>query len=315
MKIKFWGVRGSIPTPITTSRLISKIQAVVQRITENDIATQDSRERFIATLPKWISETVGGNSACVELRPNDKSVFILDCGSGLRPLGKELAKEKITKFHIFLSHFHWDHIQGLPFFDPIFNPNAEIHFYSPKPYMREVLFEKQIIPPMFPIDFEKGCTKNLFFHQIEEGKEFQIDNCRINTKKMFHPNDSYAYSFINEEGKKFIYATDAELRTEDYEIKDDNKAFFENTDVLVLDSQYTLEEAVQKQNWGHSAFCYAVDFAALWNTKKLFLYHHEPLYDDKKIYAILDSAKYYAKYTVKYPLDVELAVEEVSVEI
>ena len=95
MKLKFWGVRGSIPSPLSSRRLMSKIQAIVQQISVSDLQSMDTREKFISKLPKWLTSTVGGNSPCVELSVFDNEIFIFDAGSGIRELGKELINKKV----------------------------------------------------------------------------------------------------------------------------------------------------------------------------------------------------------------------------
>lgn len=311
MKLKFWGVRGSIPSPLSSQKLMSKIQAIIQQISVTDLQSMDSREKFVSHLPKWLTSTVGGNSPCVELRISEDEVFIFDAGSGIRELGKVLIENKNCKIHIFLSHFHWDHIQGLPFFDPIFNSNFEIHFYSVKKDLEKYLSE-QMKAPFFPVEFS-NVSKNLKFHYVQEGEEFLISNYKINTKSMFHPNGCVAFSVESPEGKKIIYATDSELKPQDFEQTEKNNTFFSNADVLIMDSQYTVEEASGKENWGHSTFCYAIDFASNWMIKKIYLFHHEPKYDDKKIYSILESARWYAN-SVKNKIQVELAIEGLEEE-
>ena len=306
MKVNFWGVRGSIPTPLTTEQIKLKIQAVVQRISLNDIKSQDSRQKFIENLPEWINGTVGGNTSCVSITNQQDSLFILDCGSGLRVLGKTIDKKRYNKFHIFFSHFHWDHIQGLPFFDPFFNPNAELHFYSPKDGLKAFL-EQQGEAPFFPVSMKSMNQQNMHFHKIQEEVPFDIDGTKIICKKMMHPDDSFSYKFI-ENGKKVIYATDVELQPKhlnDKSITD----FFSNSDMLILDAQYTAPEAIQKENWGHSSYNYAVDFALACNISNLLFFHHEPMYDDKKLNTILQNAKMYAEYVTSKKLNIILAME------
>ena len=127
MRVKFHGVRGSIPTPILPEQLRNKIASVVQRIRPSDLETTASRERFLANLPPWLFGTFGGNSACIEARLSDNSCIILDAGSGIRELSASLLKEptEITDYHIFITHFHYDHVGGFPDF-----PQAKVHIYK-----------------------------------------------------------------------------------------------------------------------------------------------------------------------------------------
>lgn len=309
MNIQFWGVRGSIPTPLTPQQIQSKIIAAVQRITPSDIESTESRERFISNLPDWIYGTAGGNTPCVVLTDGDTKV-ILDCGSGLRVFGKTEKENK--NYHVLLSHFHWDHIQGLPFFDPAYDPNTRIDFYSPFPAAKELL-QKQMKRPFYPVPFE-SFTKNFNFHRIHRGTEFMIGDLKVNFCKMNHPGNSYSYSF-SKNGKKFVYATDVELKTLDFDENEQTAAVFKDADVIVLDSQYTVEEAFRKQNWGHSAFCYAIDFSVRWNIKELYLFHHEPTYDDKKLASILQAARWYAQYINHADIKIHLAKESGKISL
>lgn len=314
MIIHFWGVRGSIPTPLSPEQIQAKIVAVVSRITPKDVESQDAKEKFIASLPPYLFGTVGGNSACVEVKAANGTNFILDCGSGLRAYCKNGTPPADRHYTILMSHFHWDHIQGIPFFDASFNPASKIDFYSTFPFAEKFLQEQSRLP-YFP---KSGCwdsvKKQFTFHLIEENNTFEIGGIKIMCHKMKHPGNSYSYSFI-ENGRKFIYATDVELQKKDFDKEIKENYFFQDADVLVLDSQYTLAEAIQKENWGHSAFCYAIDFACSWNIKNLYLFHHEPTYDDKKIYSILESARRYANYTAHGNVKVYLAIEGQEVEI
>jgi len=313
MNIRFWGVRGSIPTPIHPSRVKSKISAIVEQITAEDLESPESRERFLAGLPPWLFGTVGGNSPCVSVSfDNSSEMIVFDCGSGLRELGiaQALEKQKAGHFHIFLSHFHWDHILGLPFFGPGYNPAVKMDFYSPKGGLEKILSD-QMTQPYFPINLEAMGAKKTF-HYMD--KPFEVCGRAITAKKMNHPGGSYAYC-VNENGKRFIYATDTELTTGDFEKTDENTAFFKDADMIVIDCQYTLGEAIDKYNWGHSAFSLAVDFSANWNIKHMVLFHHDPTYDDYKLYGILQSARWYLERMNLKGIELTLACEGLEISI
>ncbi len=314
MKVKFWGVRGSIPSPITPSQVQAKITAAIQRITANDIKTPDAREKFIANLPSWIFGTTGGNTSCLELTSKDGAKILLDAGSGLREYGKKGEKPADLHYHMFFSHFHWDHIQGLPFFDAAYNPKSEIDMYSAFDNFEGYLRAQQNTPFFPPSAGFDSFTKNITFHKVSPSEPFKIGGLTVNSCLMNHPGDSYSFSF-EEDGKKFVYATDVEIQHKDLEYSDEKNAVFKDADVLILDSQYTVEESYKKVNWGHSAFCSAIDFAVKWNAKTLYLFHHEPVYDDKKLDSILTAARWYAKYIVHSDIKVYLSSEGMEFEV
>ena len=304
MNIYFWGVRGSIPTPLTPQQVQSKIMAAIQRAKSSDLEHAETRAKFASSLPSWIFGTTGGNTACVEITHNNKH-FILDAGTGLRVLGK--SRKCPDKYHMFFSHFHWDHIQGFPFFDHAYNPNLQIEVYSHYDDAEQYFWD-QMKEPYSPPSVPKTIAKNIHFNRVYENEEFNIDDVKINSHKMRHPGDSYAFSF-EADGKKFVYATDVELKTTDYKCGDGGEGVFRNADVIVIDSQYTVEEVYHKENWGHSSFCYAIDFAVYWNIKKVYLFHHEPVYDDKKLNSILQAARWYAQYINHADIEIYLAKE------
>jgi phosphoribosyl 1,2-cyclic phosphodiesterase len=142
----------------------------------------------------------------------------------------------------------------------------------------------------------------------------QIGKATVAWRKMNHPGSSYAYS-VTEGVKRFIYATDTELSSEDFIRNDDNAAFFGGAEVLVIDSQYTLGEAIEKYNWGHSAFSLAVDFASTWGIRKLYLFHHDPSYDDRKLNSIWQSARWYIDHMSIRGVDVQLATEGTEINL
>jgi phosphoribosyl 1,2-cyclic phosphodiesterase len=181
MQVRFWGVRGSLPAPQLPSQVKSKISAILERVTPKDVENAESRERFLAGLPPWLFGTVGGNTPCVSVDfGNPGEVIVFDCGSGLRELGIAQNREKPrpSTYHIFFSHFHWDHLQGLPFFSPAYDPSVHINFYSPMPNLEDVLIG-QMTSPYFPVHLESmGCKKT--FSLIEGSTH--IDKVTISCK-------------------------------------------------------------------------------------------------------------------------------------
>jgi len=312
MKIRFWGVRGSVPTPLTPTQIQAKISAAIQRITPKDIESPDARERFIASLPRWIFGTTGGNTPCIEITSDEGKKVILDAGTGIRVLGKNGIPPKDLHYDMLFSHFHWDHIQGFPFFDQAYNPKASFDIWSPFDNMKET-FSKQMAAPYYPVTMDT-MTKNMNFHTVKPDSNFKLAGMDVSCQKMNHPGTSYSYA-LTENNRKFVYATDVELCAADFNSTENKASVFEGADALVLDSQYTVEEAYNKQNWGHSAYCYAIDFAIAWHVKRLYLFHHEPTYDDRKLNGILQSARWYASYVGNNKIQVFLATEGMEIKL
>ena len=319
MRVRFWGVRGSLPSPLSPSQIKSKISTIIGRLTPADLETPESRERFLADLPPWLFGTVGGNSPCVAVQLDNKSknnksdkseLIVFDAGSGIRELGISTlkSKPKLSCYHIFFSHFHWDHLMGLPFFIPAYDPSVKLEFYSPFSNM-EAALSGQMTLPYFPIGMDVMNSKKEF--HILSGP-VKLPGASICFRKMNHPGDSYSYKL--DDGKhKFIYATDAELSANDFMKNDENTEFFDGADLIVIDSQYTLGEAIEKYNWGHSAFSLAVDFAANWNIKHMVLFHHDPAYDDHKLLNNLQSAKWYTERMNVKGMKISLAMEDMEI--
>ncbi|MCQ2576266.1 MAG: MBL fold metallo-hydrolase [Treponema sp.] len=311
MQIHFWGVRGSLPTPITPQQVQSKIMAAIQRVTPEDIKSEEARAKFISSLPAWIFGTTGGNTPCVEIK-TEKGEFIFDAGTGIRVLGKSKNLPADNHYNLFFSHFHWDHIQGLPFFDAAYNPNSVFDIYCPSADVEKYLRD-QMTQPYYPVSFD-SFTKNFRYHQMEPGVEYEINDAKVVCCEMSHPGKSYSYALIKD-NTKFVYATDVELKSKDFNVSPATEAVFKDADAIILDSQYTVEEAYRKENWGHSAFCYAIDFAVHWNIKNIYLFHHEPTYDDKKLNSILQAARWYAQYIEHSDINIFLSKEDMEIDL
>jgi len=314
MRVHFWGVRGSLPTPILPAQIASKIAAVVQRVEPKDLVSPEAREAFIANLPAHLTGTVGGNSTCIEVRLNDDTIIIIDAGSGIAAFASALRRrrEHVRHYHLFFSHYHWDHIQGLPFFTPpVYDPRCKITFYSPVKGFESFL-RAQMQYPYFPITMET-MSAQLEFRELDN-EVVHISDATVEFRKMKHPGGAYSYKF-SENGRSFIFSTDTELTEEDFRKTEENRDFYHRVNLIVMDSQYTLDEAIEKYDWGHSSYSLAVDFASEWEIERLYLFHHDPLYDDKKMYGILKSSRWYASHLEGRQPAIELATEDTEITI
>lgn len=277
IKIKFWGVRGSIPSP----------------------------------GPKTVY--YGGNTPCVEIQFPGKPRFILDAGTGIRELGKQLQKSsEPVKAYIFISHFHWDHIQGLPFFKPAFNPNNQFIIYGcdePNVDLSQII-SMQMNPTYFPLAIE-DMQANVKFQTIQE-EEFHVEGVEVKTKFLNHPGYALGYRFTFE-GKSIVYISDNEpfahpkeqdgkthkttesiaARFERFfeDMSSDLVAFIDQADILIHDTQYFPDEYEKKITWGHSPLDYTVDIASRAKIKRLILFHHDPDHDDETISTMVEQSR------------------------
>ena len=253
MRIKFWGVRGSIPTP---GKKFAKF---------------------------------GGNTSCVELHVDNK-IIVFDMGSGLVNLGDHLLKKNIKKFDILLSHFHYDHTCGLPFFKPAFNKDFQFTIRSGIEKTRNKTLEvlkKQISSPSFPITVNEFSAK-IKYCDFKIGKDFYINKIRVKTVQLNHPNGAVGYR-VEHNKKSICYITDHE-----HNIKKRNRNlldFLKNADVLIYDSTYDDKHFKNYIGWGHSTWQEATRLAKECNIKKLFIYHHNPENDDNKMKFIESACK------------------------
>ena len=314
MIVRFWGVRGSIPTPISPRQIRGKIAAAVSRITSADLETPEAREAFLATLPPEIFGTVGGDTTCIEVRLSDDTVIVFDAGSGITKLARSLKSQRSHKrqYHLFFTHFHWDHIQGLPFFAPqVYDPDCEITFYSPVAEIEEIL-RGQMSDPYFPVTLDE-MKATLRFVTLDR-MPVQIGGAKVYWRRVKHPGTCYSYKVV-ENGRSFIFSTDTELDDEDFKRDSANESYYANVNLMAMDAQYTLNEAIEKYDWGHSSYSLAVDFAAEWEIERLVLFHHDPQYDDSKMYSILKSAHWYRRHLHTDRLSIHLARESSEFEV
>ena len=316
MKIKFWGVRGSIPSPLTGKEVEEKLRRCLTLARPGDISSPESINHFITTLPFSLRSTYGGNTTCIQIVTSDDEHIILDCGSGLHNLGRELLRGDFSRgkgvANIILSHTHWDHIQGIPFFSPLYFEGNRFNFFSPYPDLKERL-ECQHYPTNFPIAFDyMPATKDFFTVSYDE--EFYINDTRIFVKKMPHPGTSIAIR-IEDKGRSFVFTSDCEFNVDSIVGIDSYKPLFQDADVVCFDTQYTFEESISKVDWGHSSSTVAIDIAGMFNVKKLLMFHHDPDYSDEKLENVLANAKTYQRVNQRKSgyFDIDIACEGMEI--
>ncbi|MFC1897951.1 MBL fold metallo-hydrolase [Candidatus Cloacimonadota bacterium] len=322
MKIRFWGTRGSLPNSITEKHIKEKLFNAIKRSQKFKLKNDKDINFFIDyELTFSESGTFGSNTACVEIKDDalnsshPKEYIVCDAGSGLRDFGNSVLKNGLPGvFHIFMSHLHWDHIHGFPFFVPAFIPGSIVNIYGCHKELEEAFIYQQNFRH-FPLEL-KDMMGTINFNVLEVGKEYDIAGFKINTIQQNHPGGSYGYSF-EKDGKKFVYSTDSEhnesSESADYLFLD----FFRNADVLVFDAQYILSQNMDmKKDWGHSSSIIGVELAFKSDVKKIVLFHNEPTYDDKILEKMLHDTRRYAQIAAdEKELEVDLAFDGMEIDL
>jgi anti-anti-sigma factor len=316
MKIKFWGVRGSIPAPTDSAEIEQKILQALLGAQDIDLSNEQVVQEYVKQLPPLLRGTVGGNTPCISIDLGDEWI-IFDAGSGLRVLGRELIKGAFGQgrgvAHIFISHTHWDHIQGYPFFVPASVAGNQINIYSPVPNLRE-RFEGQQIPEYFPKTLD-DARADVNFVQLKENTPIHIAGVQVNNILQAHPGRSYGYR-LDGQGATIVYASDAEYNDLGEAHTQRYVEFMRDADLLIFDAQYTLVDTWDRLDWGHSSSVIGVDMAVRANVKRVVLFHFEPTYSDIQVQEILESTlRYVAVDPVKPQCKIELATEGLEFDI
>jgi ribonuclease BN (tRNA processing enzyme) len=301
MKVRFWGVRGSIPVPGPTTN------------------------RY------------GGNTSCVEVRPRGGDAFIIDAGTGIRRLGKQLMEGRFGEgagtAHILISHTHWDHIQGMPFFSPLYTRGNRMHVYARQSGDQhlQAVFASQTQDPYFPVPIS-AVRASLEFHDLFEGTRFEVGTTTVRCTRLNHPWVALAYR-LDADGASVVYCSDTApfidvLLEHEFvatppklgtplppaiahklsDMRADLVTMCRGVDVLIYDTQFTVDEYRQRPHWGHSHPDDAIAISREAGVKTLCLYHHAPARTDDAQDAILLATRWAAKVAGD-PFDVIAAYE------
>jgi len=299
MKLKFWGVRGSIPTP------------------------GKHTVRY------------GGNTPCLEVRLDDDELIIFDAGTGIRNFGDHLINTgESVNAHLLITHPHWDHIQGFPFFKPAFISGNELTIIGTERIEKSLseIISEQMNRIYFPVQLHELKAK-LHFRPLREEGEIEMPHCKVRAIYVNHPGFTVGYR-LEYKGRTLVYISDnepydrevsANLPNFEAAVKqkyesingDPNQRVFDfcrGADVLLHDSTYTPEEYIDRVGWGHSHYLFTLRVAAEAGVKQLYLFHHEPTHSDDKVDDILRKCKKEVK-TRGYKFECEAAAENMVITV
>jgi phosphoribosyl 1,2-cyclic phosphodiesterase len=268
MHVRFWGTRGSIASPGP--------------------------------------ETVryGGNTTCIEVRTNNDELIILDGGTGIFRLGNALTKRKLPRrISVFVTHTHWDHIQGFPFFVPLFIPHQEINFYGTFDPVYDKSLKEILAGQMeycyYPVR-ESELKANISYKSLQDRQSIVVDGVKVTPVMMNHPVLNFGY-LIEADGQKVFFTGDHEPMRNIYSPEDEEFEEFEQiitlrnsvledviteVDLVITDSMYTADEYPQKMGWGHGSYQSCIEMADRIDAGKIVLTHHEPTRSDEELDAI-----------------------------
>lgn len=305
MKVRFWGTRGSLPAPMDSAVLQKKIAAVLCKASGRRFDSVAEAEAWLRQgLIYPLAHTFGGNTPCVEIIRADMTdecneYLLCDLGSGVRnfsnaALNRHQRRDPQT-YHVLMSHVHWDHIMGFPFFTQAYFPAARIIIYGGHADL-ETAFRRQHSAPSFPVDYEM-LSAAIEYVRLEPGVRYEIAGFQVSTMLQRHAGDSYGFR-IERDGKCVVYSTDSEHPLDAQDEWQRCVDFFCDADLVIFDAMYTLAAAATiKREWGHSSNVVGVEICQMARAKHLMLFHHDPALDDDALVAMLEETRRFEAIT------------------
>lgn len=318
-QVIFWGTRGSLPVSLTHRDIREKIVAALTAANGKSFKTRAALDEFVDKLPFAVAGTFGGNSSCVEIVGDSNDHFICDMGSGSRPLGQaKIARFGVPNpqtYHIFLSHLQWDHLMGFPYFAPIYIPGNRIIVHGCHADLEQAV-RRQMQLPCFPVDYAQAGAK-IEFDIMTPDQPRYISGINVTPKRQKHAGDSYGYRFESLT-RTVIYSTDSEHTLENPAEHAEFSQFFHKADLVIFDAMYSLAEAVSvKADWGHSSNIVGVELCQAAGARRLALFHHEPVHDDKHLSRIVAETRRLEQITrgSRAPLEIISAYDGLTIDL
>jgi phosphoribosyl 1,2-cyclic phosphodiesterase len=320
MQIRFWGTRGSLPTAAGGPSIREKIRRALKLAEGRRWDTDEQLEAFIDDALEFpVRQGYGGDTSCVQILRGGEPT-LLDMGSGLRRFGQQVMEtpeeERPKVFHFFMSHLHWDHIMGFPFFTPAYLPGITICIYGGhrESILREA-FVRQQSPPCFPVHWDQ-LGADIRFTRLETDQWHQVNGFRVQLLRQAHHGGSFGYR-IERDGKTLVYSTDSEHKQENEKETEATVAFYRGADLVIFDAMYSLADMITvKEDWGHSSNLVGADLCLRAGVKHYCMFHHEPAYDDETLYTILQETRRYAEIVGESkPLKISTAYDDMVIRL
>lgn len=276
MLIKYWGTRGSLPSAPMPETWYQDIEKQFNLFFDSGLKEKAQIKEFLKSQGIASVGGFGAATTCAEVM-SERTQIIVDGGSGIRNLGEKMMKGAAGRgqavMHIFLTHFHWDHLLGLPFFAPHFIPGNRINYYAVQPELEDIIKIK-FRKPMFPVPFE-ALSADIKFHRLEPRKPTFIEDIKITPYQLDHPDACWGFRMENG-GRVYAHCVDTEGTRVTREALGPDLPLYQNVDLMYFDAQYTLPELAEKANWGHSAAQLGLDIALREKIKSVIFGHHDP---------------------------------------
>jgi phosphoribosyl 1,2-cyclic phosphodiesterase len=318
MRVRFWGTRGSIPVALTTADVRDRLAQALVKASGRSFATFEDAHAFASTeLDFSVTHTFGGHTPCVELEVPGDEYFVCDMGSGARPFGAHVLARQARRpatVNVFMSHVHWDHIMGFPFFGPAYVPGTKIRIHGCHDVLEQA-FRLQQSPPCFPVEFDQ-LAATVEFVKLEPDRPSTVSGITVTPHLQLHSGDSYGYRFEHG-GKTVVYSTDSEHKLENRAEADGFARFFREADVVIFDAMYALADAISvKADWGHSSNIVGVELCQMARARHLVLFHHEPANDDATLEGLLKEARRFEELTrTDHALKVSAAYDGLEIDL
>ena len=314
MKIKFWGVRGSLPSSSSPLEAKEQFALLMREFLDKGYTAKAQIEEFLNQKKLVDVSGYGVATTCVQVEKDGQSL-IIDGGSGIKYLSDELAKGKFAakEYHILITHFHFDHILGLPFFTPHFLPGCTIKYYCVQPEVQKIvkdLFQK----PIFPVGYE-DLKANIQFIKLSPYEKRFINGFSVTPYKLDHPDPCYGFR-IERDGKSYGHAVDTEAERTTVEELGPDAGLYQNLDMMYIDAQYVEEEMNHKKGWGHGTFERAFNLCGNFGIKQVYMAHYDPSHGIQDIQNIKEKARAsFEKHPAKEKTVWDFAYETQEVEL